>query len=149
VRPGDRLEIVGAVGGERPRSFVRARTILCAVDFPQKARRRFRSLRENAKTARNRGEIRVMNAPENARRSPTCSPSAGTYRRDCSSAPAVSRLHADARCNRRTGDRTVAIRRTNIGQNAGEASLLDALPPAEFTYLPNSALPRLTTPCAR
>jgi thiazole synthase len=34
---------------------------------------------------------------------------------------------------------TVAIRRTNIGQNAGEASLLDALPPSEFTYLPNSA----------
>jgi thiazole synthase len=34
---------------------------------------------------------------------------------------------------------TVAIRRTNIGQNAGEASLLDALPPTEFTYLPNSA----------
>jgi thiazole synthase len=34
---------------------------------------------------------------------------------------------------------TVAIRRTNIGQNAGEASLLDALPPEEFTYLPNSA----------
>ena len=34
---------------------------------------------------------------------------------------------------------TVAIRRTNIGQNAGEASLVDALPPCEFTYLPNSA----------
>jgi len=34
---------------------------------------------------------------------------------------------------------TVAIRRTNIGQNASEASLLDALPPTEFTYLPNSA----------
>jgi thiazole synthase len=34
---------------------------------------------------------------------------------------------------------TVAIRRTNIGQNAGEASLLDVLPPSEFTYLPNSA----------
>ena len=34
---------------------------------------------------------------------------------------------------------TVAIRRTNIGQAAGEASLVDALPPAEFTYLPNSA----------
>jgi len=34
---------------------------------------------------------------------------------------------------------TVAIRRTNIGQNVGEASLLDALPPTEFTYLPNSA----------
>ena len=34
---------------------------------------------------------------------------------------------------------TVAIRRTNIGQTAGEPSLLDALPPSEFTYLPNSA----------
>lgn len=34
---------------------------------------------------------------------------------------------------------TVAIRRTNIGQNAGEPSLLDFLPPAEFTYLPNTA----------
>jgi thiazole synthase len=34
---------------------------------------------------------------------------------------------------------TVAIRRTNIGQSAGEASLADALPPSEFTYLPNSA----------
>jgi len=34
---------------------------------------------------------------------------------------------------------TVAIRRTNIGQNLGEASLVDALPPTEFTYLPNSA----------
>jgi len=34
---------------------------------------------------------------------------------------------------------TVAIRRTNIGQNAGEASLLDYIPPSKFTYLPNSA----------
>ena len=34
---------------------------------------------------------------------------------------------------------TVAIRRTNIGQDATEVSLLDALPPDEFTYLPNSA----------
>jgi len=34
---------------------------------------------------------------------------------------------------------TVAIRRTNIGQNANEPSLLDALPPAKFTYLPNTA----------
>jgi len=34
---------------------------------------------------------------------------------------------------------TVAIRRTNIGQTAGEPSLLDALPPAKFTYLPNTA----------
>ena len=34
---------------------------------------------------------------------------------------------------------TVAIRRTNIGQNPNEPSLLDALPPAEFTLLPNTA----------
>ncbi|HXS52015.1 MAG TPA: thiazole synthase [Usitatibacter sp.] len=34
---------------------------------------------------------------------------------------------------------TVAIRRTNIGQNAGEPSLLDALPPSRFTILPNTA----------
>ncbi|HEY7986273.1 MAG TPA: thiazole synthase [Methylophilaceae bacterium] len=34
---------------------------------------------------------------------------------------------------------TVAIRRTNIGQNAGEPSLLDVLPPSEYTYLPNTA----------
>ncbi len=34
---------------------------------------------------------------------------------------------------------TVAIRRTNIGQKAGEPSLLDYLPPNEFTYLPNTA----------
>ena len=34
---------------------------------------------------------------------------------------------------------TVAIRRTNIGQNAGEPSLLDALPPSQYTYLPNTA----------
>ena len=34
---------------------------------------------------------------------------------------------------------TVAIRRTNIGQEAGQPSLLDAVPPAQFTYLPNTA----------
>ena len=34
---------------------------------------------------------------------------------------------------------TVAIRRTNIGQNKGEPSLLDALSPSRFTYLPNTA----------
>jgi thiazole synthase len=34
---------------------------------------------------------------------------------------------------------TVAIRRTNIGQNKNEPSLLDALPPAKYTYLPNTA----------
>jgi len=34
---------------------------------------------------------------------------------------------------------TVAIRRTNIGQNPSEPSLLEALPPSKFTYLPNTA----------
>ncbi len=34
---------------------------------------------------------------------------------------------------------TVAIRRTNIGQDPKEASLLDFLPPSQFTYLPNTA----------
>ncbi|HEY6897938.1 MAG TPA: thiazole synthase, partial [Rhodocyclaceae bacterium] len=34
---------------------------------------------------------------------------------------------------------TVAIRRTNIGQDPKQPSLLDALPPSEFTYLPNTA----------
>ena len=34
---------------------------------------------------------------------------------------------------------TVAIRRTNIGQSKGEPSLLEYLPPAKFTYLPNTA----------
>jgi thiazole synthase len=34
---------------------------------------------------------------------------------------------------------TVAIRRTNIGQNANEPSLLEVLPPAKYTYLPNTA----------
>jgi len=34
---------------------------------------------------------------------------------------------------------TVAVRRVNIGQNAGEPSLLDAVPMSKFTYLPNTA----------
>src|ERR1700682_3479546 len=34
---------------------------------------------------------------------------------------------------------TVAIRRTNIGQNANETCLLDHLPPSQFTLLPNTA----------
>ena len=34
---------------------------------------------------------------------------------------------------------TVAIRRTNIGQDASQPSLLDALPPSKYTYLPNTA----------
>jgi thiazole synthase len=34
---------------------------------------------------------------------------------------------------------TVAIRRTNLGQNANEPNLLDAVPTSKFTYLPNTA----------
>ena len=34
---------------------------------------------------------------------------------------------------------TVAIRRTNIGQNANEPNLLDVLPPNRYTLLPNTA----------
>jgi thiazole synthase len=34
---------------------------------------------------------------------------------------------------------TVAIRRTNIGQNAGEPNLLEVLPPTRYTILPNTA----------
>ena len=34
---------------------------------------------------------------------------------------------------------TGAIRRVNIGQNPGEPNLLDALPPSQFTILPNTA----------
>lgn len=34
---------------------------------------------------------------------------------------------------------TIAVRRTNMGQDANEPSILDVLPPDEFTYLPNTA----------
>jgi len=34
---------------------------------------------------------------------------------------------------------TVAIRRTNIGQDPNQPSLLDALPASKYTYLPNTA----------
>ena len=34
---------------------------------------------------------------------------------------------------------TVAIRRTNIGQNKDEPNLLDVLPASQYTYLPNTA----------
>jgi thiazole synthase len=34
---------------------------------------------------------------------------------------------------------TVAIRRTNLGQNPGEPNLLDVLPPSQYTLLPNTA----------
>jgi len=35
---------------------------------------------------------------------------------------------------------TVAVRRTNIGQKAGEPNLLDTLPMDKYTYLPNTAM---------
>ena len=34
---------------------------------------------------------------------------------------------------------TVAIRRMNIGQEPGQPSLLEVMPPAQYTYLPNTA----------
>ncbi|HSW11224.1 MAG TPA: thiazole synthase [Solimonas sp.] len=34
---------------------------------------------------------------------------------------------------------TVAIRRTNIGQNKGEPNLLEVIPPSKYTILPNTA----------
>jgi thiazole synthase len=34
---------------------------------------------------------------------------------------------------------TIAVRRTNIGQNRDEPNILEVLPPSEFTYLPNTA----------
>ena len=34
---------------------------------------------------------------------------------------------------------TVAIRRTNIGQNTEEPNLLDSVPPSKYTLLPNTA----------
>ena len=34
---------------------------------------------------------------------------------------------------------TIAVRRTNIGQNADEPNILNVLPPDRYTYLPNTA----------
>ena len=34
---------------------------------------------------------------------------------------------------------TIAVRRTNIGQNPDEPNLTDVLPPSQYTYLPNTA----------
>ena len=34
---------------------------------------------------------------------------------------------------------TVAVRRTNIGQNPGEPNLLDVISPERYTILPNTA----------
>ena len=44
---------------------------------------------------------------------------------------------------------TVAIRRTNIGQNANEPSLLEALPPSKYSYLPNTAACYNAAPAVR
>jgi len=45
---------------------------------------------------------------------------------------------------------TVAIRRTNIGQEPGQPSLLDYLPPSKYTLLPiPPAATRQRTPCVR
>jgi len=45
---------------------------------------------------------------------------------------------------------TVAIRRTNIGQNPGEPSLLEVLPPSRYTILPTPrAATRPRMRCAR
>jgi thiazole synthase len=53
----------------------------------------------------------------------------------------VQGLRRDPRRHRRLGAEiiTVAIRRTNIGQEPGQPSLLEVLPPAQFTILPNTA----------
>lgn len=50
-------------------------------------------------------------------------------------------LEQTARAVRASGAQivTVAVRRTNIGQDPGEPSLLDVLDPREFTILPNTA----------
>jgi len=34
---------------------------------------------------------------------------------------------------------TIAVRRTNIGQNKDEPNVLDVLPPSRYTILPNTA----------
>ncbi|MFA7282679.1 MAG: thiazole synthase, partial [Sterolibacterium sp.] len=34
---------------------------------------------------------------------------------------------------------TVAIRRVNMGQEPGQPSLLEVMPPTDYTYLPNTA----------
>ena len=44
---------------------------------------------------------------------------------------------------------TFAVRRMNVGQDAGQPSLLDALPPDRFTLLPNTAGCHTTDECLR
>ena len=94
--------------------------------------------------AEQRSKIGRMNAPVDASPpSPTrWSSRAAPTARACSSAPAstaISRRRARRSSHRAREIVTVAIRRTNIGQDANAPSLLDALPPSEFTYLPNTA----------
>lgn len=50
-------------------------------------------------------------------------------------------LHATHQAIKASGAEivTVAIRRTNIGQNPNEPNLLDIIPPTEYTILPNTA----------
>ena len=43
---------------------------------------------------------------------------------------------------------TVAVRRTNIGQNPGEPNLLDVISPDKYTILPNTAGSRPCAPAA-
>src|SRR6476659_606949 len=102
-----------------------------------------RSAADNRIRRGHRSKIAAMNAPENA--SALADPlvignrsyrsrllvGTGKYRDFTQTRDAIVASGAEIV--------TVAIRRTNIGQNVGEASLLDALPPTEFTYLPNSA----------
>ncbi len=62
--------------------------------------------------------------------------------RGCSSAPASTGTSTKTRAAIVASGAeivTVAIRRTNIGQDPNAPSLLDVLPPSEFTYLPNTA----------
>jgi predicted nucleic acid-binding protein len=62
--------------------------------------------------------------------------------RACWSAPASTRTFAETRAAIDASGAeivTVAIRRTNIGQDPGEPNLLDVLPPSQFTILPNTA----------
>jgi thiazole synthase len=50
-------------------------------------------------------------------------------------------MHETARAIEASGAEivTIAVRRTNIGQNAGEPNILDVLPPDRYTILPNTA----------
>src|SRR4030095_11542624 len=104
---GDRIEIVGAVGGGCRRFLVNAPhtpSETCHADPLLIAGRAYRS--------------RLLVGT-------------GKYRDFAQTREAIVASGAEIV--------TVAIRRTNIGQDANAPSLLDALPPSEFTYLPNTA----------